>query len=169
MTEDAYIAEALACYLTDPPDMTSTNRTEHVRRVSQMVGRHIWTARRPQSAGNPIAITIQEVGSDVLQLLLGEDSLAQSQLRVDIWSRDPADGRRLASSVRIAMSGFQTNPTNGATWGNVAIGEVVQLGRWRLLPIAPADGNDNWTFRLSSDWSIRHCQLVPESIFATVV
>ena len=157
-TEVIDIEEALAVFLTTQVELADEQRNYHLRCVQNLVGRQVSNARRPQTAGGPLAITIQETGDANIYDLLNEDQLAQTILRLTVWGKNPYDVRKLKGSLHVVLTNYVSTT---ATWNGIAIDGVTKVSGWTQRTDYPVGGNDEWTFALTAAYLISHCQVIP--------
>ena len=152
------IEEALAVFLCTPITLSDEQRNYHLRCVQTLVQGQISNARRPQTAGGPLAITIQETGDFNIYDLLNEDQLAQTVLRLTVWGKNPYDVRKVKGSLHVVLTNYVST---AAPWNGVVIEGVTKISGWTQRTDYPVGGNDEWTFALTAGYLVSHCQVIP--------
>lgn len=136
-------------------DLTFLTRNDARRYIRDVVGQHVYAARRPiRSDSSHTAITIRQLSDDSILPLWGEDDTLASVLQVDVWARGgDADHRstQIGKLIRIAVNNY------AGLWGtSIIMGVAVR--RQGSLPIPPGNATDDWPFRYSMDFEVKHIE-----------
>lgn len=166
------LARGLKNYLTGPIDptghpaepfesvqvldgLTLRDRNDARRYIQDRIGEHVYASRRPaRSDSAHTAVTIRQISADLEVPLIGETDTLTSILQVDVWTRSgDADWRARITGklIRIACNNFV------GWWGTERITGCL-VRRQGELPSAPGDGTDDWSFRYSMDFEVKHIE-----------
>lgn len=157
------IEKALAYFLRNTNSGTTTNAVRQTarRKLREAVGRHIYSARRPQVAGQAnVALSLRRISSIRFNDLPGEDKLAAPIIQGTIWTRGPnaeMDALRTSDWLRQSLSGY---------WGSMGEDDTYVHGCIILrdsmeTPVEPKDKSPDWTYAVSMDFEITHAQTSP--------
>lgn len=116
--------------------------------ITSVVGTRIYPQHLPRNSSYP-CLTHQLVSRTYGHHLSGVTGLSTARVQVDCWGEKLSDVETLAEAVRVALDGYF------GTIGDVTVA-FVQLDNEQDLSEAPQDESEQWLYRRTQDYLIKH-------------